>query len=156
MTRRAFFTFVLAAVAVLAFFAQPVLAQTQTSAEFDAATQTIKFSISNAADTTYDIHITKTGCVAEPEETVYLMGPEDSGSTALVCIDTSAAGQVTLAFCRGLNCFETRIINVVCNEDCEIYTPGAIPALSKWGMLVLLLLIVSTAVWMLRRKRVTA
>lgn len=156
MTRRTFAAATLAVAIFLALSAQPILAQTQTAAHYDAATQSIVVSIANAVDTIYDVHVLPTGCVDTLFGTVHLNGPQDEGFVDLTCLGGSSGGTVAVQFCLGLVCFETIYIPMGCQSDCTLYSVSQVPSVSFWGLLALVILLGSASIWFIRRKRLAA
>jgi hypothetical protein len=156
MTRRTFAAATLAVAILLALSTQPVLAQTETEAYFDAATQSVVFSIGNAADTIFDIHVLPSGCVDTLTGTVHLTGPADTGSVDLTCAGPNSGGTVAVQFCRGAVCFKTIYITMGCKSDCTLYAVSQVPALNIWGMIALVVLLGSASIWLIRRRRLQA
>lgn len=156
MSRCSITRFLLATAIVLVICAAPIWAVPTASVAFDQATQSVKVSITGGDDTTYVAHVRGSGCIDTTTQSVSLHGAADSGSVAIVCVDSSSSGQVEIAFCLEQACFDTKYLTVICGSNCIISEAGRVPALSKWGLVLLILLIAASAVWLTRRKRVTA
>lgn len=156
MTRRSITRSLLITAIVLAFCAAPIWAVPTASVGFDQATQSVKVSITGGADTTYVAHVHGSGCLDTTTQSVNLLGAADSGSVVIVCADPSSSGQVEIAFCLGEACFDTKYLTVICGSNCIISEAGHVPALSEWGLVLLILLIAASAIWVARRKRVPA
>jgi len=152
-------TVILAMGLVLALFAQPILAQ-DTSVKFNQATQSLVYTISNGAATTYDVKFHVDGCVAtaNPADTiVQATGPDASGSVQLSCTQANSSGHVRVEICEGIVCFAFYDFYFRCHSDCTISEVGGVPSSSLWGLLGLAGLLVLTAGYVLyRRRRVTA
>ncbi len=155
MNRRAFTLPVLAAVALLIFMSQASQAALpDVFAAFQSETQSVKVWITGG-DTTYDVHVIPSGCVdTAAAGTVYLVAPDDSALVPLECILADSDGTIAVSFCRGEICFETIPLVIVCNANCTIYGAGMVPGLNTWGILALVLVLVATSVWLIRRRRV--
>jgi hypothetical protein len=152
-------TSVLAAAIMLVILVQPVSAQTQTEATFDASTNELNLSISNGAEETYTVHVVATGCVTVGTagvDSTSFDGPENSGSIAVQCETANSSGNLEIQFCIGVNCFKVINVTMVCREDCSMHSTGQVPALSTWGMLILAIMLIATTIWVMRRKRVRA
>lgn len=157
MTRRTIVASFFAIMAALVLFAQPALALPDTRAVYDPSTQSIKLGISGGdQDFEYTIHLAAFGCIDVTLDSLYLIGPEDSASVVVTCQEADSSGRVLISYCTDGPCFDTRVIYFTCRENCDVYSAGSIPALSEWGIIALVLLMVSSAVWIFRKKRVTA
>jgi hypothetical protein len=141
MNCRTITTSLLAAVAVLVIFSQPALALPETHIAFDPSDQTVKVGISGGDAITYTIEVIPSGCVDTVAGTIDLIGPDDSGSVSLVCVGEDTNGKAQAAYCVGENCFDTKQVILVCRADCDLLEAGQLPALNKWSMLVLALVI---------------
>jgi hypothetical protein len=155
MTRRTLSGLILAA-AMLVLCSQAAFALPETSAYFDQATQQVNFSITGGdVGTTYTIHVAPTGCVdTAAGGTVDLVGPDASGSVILNCLTPNSSGGVAVSFCMDVVCFDTKELGFNCRSNCGIYSSGPLPALSHWGMASLIVLLIGTAIWVVRRKKV--
>ncbi len=144
---------------VVALFAQPILAQ-DTSVKFNQATQSLEFTITNGAATTYDVKFHVDGCVetTNPGDTiVQVTGPDASGSVQLSCTQANSTGHVRVEICEGIVCFAFYDFYFRCHSNCTISEVGGVPSSSFWGLVGLAGLLVLTAGFVLyRRKRVTA
>lgn len=155
MNRRAFTLPVLAAVALLMFMSQATLAALpEVFAAFDGETQSVNVWIVGG-DATIDVHVIPSGCVDTAAAGSVALGPNGSASVPLECISAGSDGTIAVSFCQGEICFATVPLVIVCGADCTIYGAGKVPALSTWGILALVLVLIATSVWFIRRKRVT-
>jgi hypothetical protein len=157
MTRRSITRSLLVTALVLVFCAAPIWAAVPTaSVTFDQANQSVKVSIAGGDDTIYVAHVSGSGCIDTTMQSVNLQGPADSDSVTIFCTDSSSSGQVEIAFCKGEACFDTKYLTVICGSNCVISEAGHVPALSEWGLILLILLIAASAIWVIRRRRVPA
>lgn len=146
--------FVFAVVVVSALLVQPVSAAVETTMYFDMATQSVIYELTGGTGDTYTVHFTPSGCVGGPADSAMHSGPGFSGSFPVTCGTPNGEGSIYVGMCLGTACFAEVDIPVICTADCHVYNAEMVPALTTWGTVILLLLMLSTAVWIFRKKRV--
>lgn len=139
--------------AVVALLVCPAFAQ-DTGIEYDPDTRLLKYWVKNGdPGTEYRIHITPSGCVEVAPSDTLLDGPNDSAWVEILCVEPDGNGKVQVAFCVGENCFAMSQALFRCVPPCRIFLQEDVPLLTETGAAVLLLALVISAVWIVRRRR---
>jgi len=152
-------TFLLAAMLLLLISFVPASALPETSVSFDEVNQEVMVSITDGNDGT--VYTVKAGPAAGAcvdsipgSGSIDLTGPDASGAIPVECIIAGGEGVIIVNFCMDINCFDTKYLVAVCDDDCNISAKAeGVPALTNWGIAVLVLFLIGTTAWVVRRRR---
>jgi hypothetical protein len=157
---RKFKPFIIFTTAVLLLSATGAMAELSTTCTFNEESGYIVYSVSDGEDLVEYIvkdSVFQPACLSVVGDPPGLTGPNDIDSVQLNCDLPGGGAKINIQICKETLCFATYDLYFVCEENCHIRrVREQIPTTTTWGIIILSLILLSGAIYFLRRKKVKA